>query len=169
MADSIQSDDYAMQLAPFAPDTVERIGELLREKRLDKLVSVVNPLDINPSADDEAHARVAAILAEDPGVDAVILGLDPLSPAMHTLADPGVPAFDLGAEGGIAQLLPEVAARSEKPVIGVIDGGRLYDPLRDALMAGGVPVFPVCDRAVAALAQYIQARLYADLLRGGLV
>ena len=78
-------------------------------------------------------------------------------------------AFDLRAEGGIAQLLPEVAARSEKPVIGVIDGGRLYDPLRDALMAGGVPVFPVCDRAVAALAQYIQARLYADLLRGGLV
>ncbi|WP_028576335.1 acetate--CoA ligase family protein [Desulfomicrobium escambiense] len=168
MADSIQSDDYAMQLAPFAPETVERIGELLREKRLDKLVSVVNPLDINPSADDEAHARVAAILAEDPGVDAVILGLDPLSPAMHTLADTRVPAFDLGAEGSIAQLLPEVARLSDKPVIGVIDGGRLYDPLRDALMAGGVPVFPVCDRAVAALAQYIQARLYADLLRGGL-
>ena len=168
MADSIQSDDYAMELAPFGPGTVEGIGELLREKRLDRLVSVVNPLDINPSADDEVHARVAALVAADPSVDAVILGLDPLSPAMHTLGDTDVAAFDLAAEGGIARLLPEVARKSDKPVIGVIDGGRLYDPLRDALMAAGVPVFPVCDRAVAALAQYIQARLYADLLRGGL-
>ncbi len=168
MADSIQTDDYAMQLAPFAATTVERIGEVLREKRLDKLVSIANPLDINPAADDDAHARVAAILTEDPGVDAVILGLDPLSPVMHTLGRTDVPAFDLAAEGSIARLLPEVAGRSDKPIVGVIDGGRLYDPLRDVLMAGGVPVFPVCDRAVAALAQYIQARLYADVLRGGL-
>jgi acyl-CoA synthetase (NDP forming) len=166
MADSIQSDDYSMQLAPFAPETVDKIAAVLREKRLDALVGIVNPLDINPAADDDAHARIAAILACDPGVDAVVLGLDPLSPAMHTLAETDVPAFDLYAEGGIAQLLPEVVRRSVKPVIGVIDGGRLYDPLRDALMAGGVPVFPVCDRAVAALAQYIQARLHADMLRG---
>lgn len=168
MADSIQSDDYAMQLAPFAQESAEKIAGVLREKRLDALVSIVNPLDINPAADDDAHARIAAILAADPGVDAVVLGLDPLSPAMHTLAETDVPAFDLHAEGGIARLLPEVAKQSDKPIIGVIDGGRLYDPLRDVLMAGGVPVFPVCDRAVAALAQYIQARLYADLLRGGL-
>ncbi len=168
MADSIQSDDYSMQLAPFAPETVDKIAAVLREKRLDALVGIVNPLDINPAADDDAHARIAAILACDPGVDAVVLGLDPLSPAMHTLGETDVPAFDLYAEGGIATLLPDVARQSDKPIIGVIDGGRLYDPLRDMLMAEGVPVFPVCDRAVAALAQYIQARLYADLLRGGL-
>ncbi len=166
MADSIQSDDYAMQLTMLAPDTVENLATVLAEKRLDKLVSITNPLDINPAADDELHARAAAILAADPGVDAVILGLDPLSPAMHTLGDTDVPAFDLDAESGIARLLPEVAAACDKPIIGVIDGGRLYDPLRDRLMAAGVPVFPVCDRAVAALAQYIQARLYADVLRG---
>jgi acyl-CoA synthetase (NDP forming) len=168
MADSIHSDDYSMQLAPFAAETVDRIAEVLREKRLDKLVSIVNPLDINPAADDDAHARIAAILAADPGVDAVVLGLDPLSPAMHTLAETDVPAFDLQAAESIARLLPEVARQSGKPIIGVIDGGRLYDPLHDKLMAEGVPVFPVCDRAVSALAQYIQARLYADLLRDGL-
>lgn len=167
MADSIQSDDYAMQLAPFAQESAEKIAGVLREKRLDALVSIVNPLDINPAADDDAHARIAAILAADPGVDAVVLGLDPLSPAMHTLAETDVPAFDLHAEGGIARLVPEVARQSDKPIIGVIDGGRLYDPLRDVLMAEGVPVFPVCDRAVAALAQYIQARLFADVLRSG--
>jgi len=168
MADSIQTDDYAMQLAPFAAGTVDKIAEVLREKRLDRLVSIVNPLDINPAADDDAHARVAAILAADPGVDAVILGLDPLSPVMHTLGLTDIPAFDLGAPESIARLLPQVARQSDKPIIGVIDGGRLYDALRDVLMAEDVPVFPVCDRAVAALAQYIQARLYADVLRGGL-
>jgi acyl-CoA synthetase (NDP forming) len=168
MADSIQSDDYSMQLAPFAPETVDKIAAVLREKRLDALVGIVNPLDINPAADDGAHACIAGILASDPGVDAVVLGLDPLSPAMHTLAETDVPAFDLRAAESIAKLLPEVVRQSDKPIIGVIDGGRLYDPLRDMLMAEGVPVFPVCDRAVAALAQYIQARLYADVLRGGL-
>lgn len=166
MADSIQTDDYAMQLAPFSAESVENIQTVLREKRLDALVSIVNPLDINPAADDDAHARVAAILAADPSVDAVILGLDPLSPVMHTLAQTDIPAFDLNAEASIARLLPEVARQCDKPIIGVIDGGRLYDGLRDKLMAEGVPVFPVCDRAVAALAQYIQARLYADVLRG---
>ena len=87
MADSIQSDDYSMQLAPFAAETVDKIAVVLREKRLDALVGIVNPLDINPAADDDAHARIAGILASDPGVDAVVLGLDPLSPAMHTLAE----------------------------------------------------------------------------------
>ena len=168
MADSIQTDDYAMQLAPFSSETVDKIAEVLREKRLDGLVSIVNPLDVNPAADDDVHARVAAIVAADPGVDAVVLGLDPLSPVMHTLWQTDIPAFDLGAPESIARLLPQVARQSDKPIIGVIDGGRLYDPLRDVLMAEDVPVFPVCDRAVAALAQYIQARLFADVLRGGL-
>ena len=166
MADSIQSDDYAMQLAPFSSGSMEAIQALLAAKGLDKLVSVANPLDINPAADDELHARIAEVLVADPNVDAVVLGLDPLSPAMHTLIDTDVAAFDLNAPAGIAQLLPEVAGQCDKPIIGVIDGGRLYDSLRDRLMARGVPVFSVCDRAVSALAQYIQARLYADVLRG---
>lgn len=87
---------------------------------------------------------------------------------LFLLAETAIPAFDLSAPESIARLLPEVARESDKPIIGVIDGGRLYDGLRDRLMAEGVPVFPVSDRAVAALAQYIQARLYADVLRGGL-
>jgi len=167
MADSIQADDDVMQLAPLAPDTVERIAAVLREKRLDALVTIANPLDINPAADDDTHARLARILAADPGVDAVVLGLDPLSPAMHTLAETLEPSFDLRAPGSIARLLPEVARETGKPILGVVDGGRLYDGLRDRLTAQGVPVFPVCDRAVAALARYIQARLHAERLRRG--
>jgi acyl-CoA synthetase (NDP forming) len=64
-------------------------------------------------------------------------------------------------------LLAGVAARSEKPVVGVVDGGRLFDPMRDAFIAAGIPVFAVCDRAVAAIAMYIESRLCADGIRNG--
>ena len=51
------------------------------------------------------------------------------------------------------------------PIVAVVDGARLYEPLRDALMAGGIPVFTVCDDAVAALSFYIQGRLRANAIR----
>ena len=167
MADSIHSDDYQMQLASFSADTRHKVTDILNAKKLGGLVTVQNPLDINPSADDEAHATIADILSRDMGVDAVVIGLDPLSPAMHTLHTTDVPAFAMEEENGIVRLLTEVAQQSEKPIIGVIDGGRLYDPMRDALNASGIPMFPVCDRAVAAISLYIEARLYADSIRAG--
>ncbi len=165
MADSIQSDDYHIQLANFSDKTSEKIREILRLKRLDSLVTVGNPLDINPSADDEAHASIVKAIAEDGAVDAIVVGLDPLSPAMHTLLETSTEAFSLHAENGIVALLSDVAKDSEIPIIGVIDGGRLYDPLRDAFLASDIPVFPVCDRAVTALSLYIESRLHADSIR----
>jgi hypothetical protein len=65
----------------------------------------------------------------------------------------------------IDRLLPEVAQETDKPIIGIIDGGRLHDGLRGPLMAVVVPAFPVSARAMAALARYIQARPYAEALR----
>jgi acyl-CoA synthetase (NDP forming) len=165
MADSIHSDDYQMQLAGYSAKTIAQLQEIMVNKRLDGLVTVSNPLDINPSADDETHASVVDILAQDGAIDAIVVGLDPLSPAMHTLFDTSAPSFAMDAENGIVQLLSEVARRSMVPVVGVIDGGRLYDPMRDALLKNGIPVFPVCDRAVAAVSLYIESRLYADIIR----
>jgi acyl-CoA synthetase (NDP forming) len=167
MADSIQSDDYHIQLATYSLSTVAKIRKILISKRLDSLVTVGNPLDINPSADDETHALIVEALAQDGAVDVIVVGLDPLSPSMHTLLDTAAPAFAMDAENGIVSLLSEVIARSKVPIIGVIDGGRLYDPLRDALLKNGIPVFPVCDRAVAAVALYTESRLYMDTIRAG--
>lgn len=165
MADSIKSDDYHIRLANFSAESHKKIAEILKIKKLDSLVTIHNPLDINPSADDETHATVTTILSQDDGIDAVVVGLDPLSPAMHTLLETDVPAFSMTARNGIVPLLSKVGEQSKKPIVGVIDGGRLYDPMRDAFNAAGIPVFPVCDRAVAALALYIEARLYADAIR----
>ncbi len=166
MADSIHSDDFEMQLAKFENSTHDKIAAILKEKRLDAFVSLSNPLDINPAADDDAHTQITKILAEDSGVDAVIVSLDPMSPAMRTLDDTDVPFFDMHQEKSIKNQIIELVNSCDTPIVTVVDGGRLYDPLRDALTDNSVPVFTVCDKAIAALSLYIQGRLHADTIRG---
>lgn len=165
MADSIESDDYHMQLAHFSQETKDKIGNVLQKNRLDDLVTLTNPLDINPAADDKVHADIAELLLQDSGVDGVVLSLDPLSPVMKTLNEEEFPQYDMEAEGSIKTLLEELINKSEKPVVTVVDGGRRYDPLRDALMENGVPVFTVCDRAISVLSLYIEGRLLANAIR----
>lgn len=159
MADSIQGEDFALTMARFSPETNERLRDLFRAKKLDTLVQVANPLDINPASDDETHLRVAEILINDPGVDGLVMGLDPLSPAMRTLPD-GMSEHDtVASEHSIAKLFPALVRSTPKPVVAVVDAGRLYDALARTLADGGVPVFRTCDRAVAALAKYMEGRL----------
>ena len=165
IADNIHTDDFVIQMASFSGDAVAKIEALLEEKGLGSLVEVKNPLDINPGADDEVHTRVVGLLAADPGVDAVVVGLDPLSPAMRTLAESGGHRYGLEDPNSIANALPKVAAAHEKPIVGVVDGGRLYDPLVDVLIKEGMAVFRSSDRAVHALALYIEARLHGERLR----
>ena len=159
MADSIHSDEYQLRLAAFGEDSRTRIRRILEEKKLAALVTVANPLDMNPSADDDVHAAVADILLADPGVDALIMGTDPLSPVTRTLDADG--PFCLADPEALAQRLGVVAAKHDKPMAAVVDGGKRFDALREALLARGIPVFPLCDRAVAAMAKYIEARLLA--------
>jgi acyl-CoA synthetase (NDP forming) len=164
MADNIQSDDYAMQMAPFTPSTVQRMTALLKEKGLDAIVEIKNPLDLNPTADDEAHYRAVESLGQDPNVDAVVVGLDPLSPAMRTLETCETHQYNFDDPGSIAFEMPKIVHSLEKPVVGVVDGGRLYDPLVDELIQKGMAIFRSSDRAVNALALYIEARLLGERL-----
>ncbi len=165
MADNIQSDDFSMKMARFSLAVVRKIETVLADKGLNRLVDVKNPLDINPGADDETHILVVKYLAQDPGVDAVVVGLDPLSPAMRTLAECERRRYDFKDPGSIAAAMPELLSHLEKPVIGVVDGGRLYDPLVDELTHKGMAVFRSSDRAVRALALYIEGRLLAERLK----
>lgn len=165
MADSIQSDDFSMELARFEPETLDAIETILRAKGLSAFVTLSNPLDINPAADDEAHAKITQILANDPNVDAVVVSLDPLSPAMKTLDKTSVKAFHMHGADSILHRMDSLVKTIATPIVTVVDGGRLYDPLRDALMDKGIPVFTVCDKAIAALSLYVQGRLRADAIR----
>ncbi|NDV18201.1 CoA-binding protein [Pseudodesulfovibrio sp. JC047] len=163
IADSIQSDDYKMSLASFSPQSRERIGEVLKAERLDSLVSVHNPLDINAGANDQTHVDMVKILAADENVDAVVIGLGPLGPTTKTL--PGSEAFPMESDASVVNMIIETNKTMDKPLVGVVDGGEMFDPMRRTLNANGVLVFPVCDRAVACLAKFIESRLYADVLR----
>lgn len=165
IADSIQSDDYRMELATFEQRTRETLTEIFRSKNLEELVTIKNPLDMTPGADDETHVMAVGALAKDRNVDAVVVGLDPLSPVMRTLADPESLSFDLEDERSIVKLMEEILPRLDKPVVGIVDGGRLFDPLTDKLKDVGACVFRTADRAVAAIARYVDGRLNMDRIR----
>jgi acyl-CoA synthetase (NDP forming) len=165
MADSIQSDDFSMALAKFEQKTRDTIADMLEARGLSSFVTLSNPLDINPGADDYTHAMITQVLANDPNVDAVVVSMDPLSPAMKTLDKTPVKAFDMHEPDSILHRMESLVSTTQTPIVTVVDGGRLYDPLRDALMDRGIPVFTVCDKAIAALSLYIQGRLRADAIK----
>ena len=72
-----------MSLGAYAESTRSAMQSCINEKHLDKLVTIANPLDINPGADDEVHAHMAELMLNDEGIDAVVIGLDPHSPVTH--------------------------------------------------------------------------------------
>ncbi len=160
MADSILAGGCSLSTAEMGSETTQRLEQILSEKRLDALMEVRNPMDINPGADDEAHLQCTEAFANDPNVDAVVVGLDPMSPVMRTLVENTLrPGYDLDDEQSIAHQMPKMVAAIEKPIIGIIDGGTLYDPLVGQLMDRGVCVFRSCSRGVNALAIYTDARV----------
>jgi len=166
MADSIVAEGCALTMAKINDDTTQRLQEILKAKRLDALMEVRNSMDINPGADDEAHLQCTEAFASDPNVDAVVVGLDPMSPVMRTLVENALrPGYDLSDEDSIAHQMPKMVAEIDKPVIGIVDGGVLYDPLVGQLMDRGVCVFRSCSRGVRALAIYTEARLQSDLIK----
>lgn len=167
MADSIQGDDFHMTLAKLAPATRDAIAVALAAARLDGLVDVKNPMDINPASDDAMHARLMELLAADPGVDAVVASIDPLSPAMRALPPGAASEKTLDDPASIAHLLPPVFRATAKPLVISADGGALFDPLAQQLIDAGIPVFRSADRATRSLAKYVEGRLYAARLRAG--
>ncbi|WP_051305308.1 acetate--CoA ligase family protein [Desulfogranum mediterraneum] len=157
LADYIHTDDYALELAEFSAATTQTLEELMQANRLDKLVTVHNPLDINPGADDRVFAEVIRVLGQDPRIDGLVAGLIPITPAMHSLAD--------GSEGyrrGIYHHMEQLRGSLTKALVLVVDGGRIFDPFVDDLEGLGFPVFRSMDRAVMALALYLEARLKAQ-------
>lgn len=168
MADSILSTDFNMSMGAMEAATVAQLGDILRAKKLDALMEIRNPFDINPGADDEAHVLCTKVMLNDPNIDAVVVGLDPLSPMMRTLDQSPRPGFDIHSAESVTQQLPELVAETDKPIIGIVDGGSLYDPMIEMLKDRGVCTFRSCDQGVRALGKYMTARLYGDQLRASL-
>jgi len=165
MADCIKSDTFSMQMGGLKPETIKRVEEILVAKKLDALVEVRNPIDINPGADDEAHLQITEAFIQDPGIDAVVVGLDPTAPSVRALEQSKLrPGFDLSDPKSTVHLMPPIVERCDKPIIGIVDGGTLYDAMAAKLMDQGVCVFRNCARGTKALVRYFEARLNAEKL-----
>jgi acyl-CoA synthetase (NDP forming) len=166
MADFIESATFAMEMGALDTGTVSRLEEILKAKKLDALVEVRNPIDINPGADDEAHLQIVEAFLQDPEIDAVVVGLDPTAPSVRALESSKLrPGFDITDPKSTVHLMPPLVDRNDKPVIGIVDGGQLYDAMAARLMDQGVCIFRNCARGTKALVRYIEARLYADALK----
>jgi acyl-CoA synthetase (NDP forming) len=159
MADNIHADDFDLHMAVFSGETRRRIHQALLACRLEKLVEVKNPLDMNPAATDSLMQEVVSALAVDPGVDLAVIGIIPLAPAMSTLDR------DDHGRTGIADLILPIAAACPRPIIAVVDGGGMYDAMARDLQDRGMAVFRDADRAVRAVGIYVQSRLAAENLR----
>jgi len=166
MADFTETDNFAMEMGELAPGTVAKLDEILLAKKLNALVEVRNPIDINPGADDEAHLQIVEAFLQDPAIDAVVVGLDPTAPSVRALEQSKLrPGFDITDPKSTVHLMPPLVERNDKPVIGIVDGGQLYDAMSAGLMDRGVCIFRNCARGTRALVRYVEARLYAAALR----
>lgn len=166
MADFTQSDGNSMEMGALEPDTVKQVEAILVARKLDALVEVRNPIDINPGADDEAHLQIVEAFLADPNIDAVVVGLDPTAPSVRALEESRLrPGYDISDPKSTVNLMPPLVERHEKPVIAIVDGGQLYDAMSAGLMDRGVCVFRNCARGTRALVRYVAARRYAEALR----
>jgi acyl-CoA synthetase (NDP forming) len=162
MADSIRQEGAELRLAPFSDGSAEEMRTTLEDFRLDGLVDVKNPLDVTPMANDAAYASLIESVLGDRDVDAVVAGIIPLTPAMQTLEQDEGHRESIDDPGSIAQLLPQIAAVSSKPLVAIVDSGDLFDPLAETLLAGNLPVFRSADRAVRALARWVDVKRTVD-------
>jgi len=157
MADNLEGEHHRLEFAEFTDETKTRLAEILARFRLDELVNIKNPMDINPMAVDRAHVELAKAFNDDPNVDVIIHGCVPLSPQMKT-REPGGPEGDGIADPESFTQLLIGAFRNEitKPIVVVLDAGSLYDPMEKMFLDAGIPVFRSADEAIKAVGRWMQ-------------
>ena len=145
------------RLEPPTEETAGRITTILRECRLEKIVDVQNPIDVNPTMGDAAFAETARAVLQDEAVDVGVVGCVPLTGALDTL--PGEGGFP---DDSVVRRLVRLKDEIEKPWIAVVDAGALYDPMARELQSEGIPVFRSADRAMRVFERFCAARLSGD-------
>ncbi|MBX7134582.1 MAG: indolepyruvate oxidoreductase subunit beta [Fimbriimonadaceae bacterium] len=136
-----------------------RLRDILAEQGLDQLVSARNPLDLTPMARESAYEAVTLAALDEEQIDAVILSCVPLTPQLKTSAE------EIAQGESLAQLVPQWARSSPKPLVFVLDAGPRYDALASAVREGGVPVFRTADSAGRCLARYMRSRMRKEAAR----
>jgi acyl-CoA synthetase (NDP forming) len=152
IADSIAGPRYRVEIAPIGATTSARIAFALEKGGLGKLVNPRNPLDLTPMAGEDVYDGALRAMAEDASVDALLVGVVPLTAALKTV--PG----EFEDPGSLVSVLPRFFFETDKPMVVVVDSGSAYEPFCRALRAAGLPVFNSADQAVRSLGRYLAHR-----------
>jgi acyl-CoA synthetase (NDP forming) len=141
---------YGLSLARFAPETERRLREFLPG-----IVDVHNPVDATPVCPTDAFVGCVEAIAEDPGVDAVVVAVVPDTPALETLPKGEGHDEDISRPTSYPSRLIEVYRKSPKPMIFSLDAGAPYEPCVRMMKAAGLPCFRKVDRAMRVLAAFL--------------
>lgn len=155
MADAIRGQRYRVEMASLSDRSQARLAEALAGHGLGGLINARNPLDLTPMAPEGAYEDAVRVLLEADAVDAVVVGIVPLTSALKTTAG------EIEDPGSLVHRLPALFRNTRKPMIAVVDSGPLYDPLVRGLRAGGLPVFRSADQAIRSLGRYLCHRVEA--------
>jgi len=159
IADNLLGEDYRLEIADLGEDTRNRLKAILAGAKLESLAAVHNPLDVTPMASEDVYVAVLDALLGDPGIDAVVIAIVPLSPILHTLpTERGDNTCDT-PQSSIVARITALGRTSEKPLVVVVDSGPLYDFLAEDFQTQGLPVFRSADIAVGVLGKYMHNRL----------
>jgi len=149
MADAIRGQRYRVEIPSLSDAVKAQLSAVLEARGLSGLVNPRNPLDITPMADEEVYEDAVRVLLESDEVDALVVGVVPLTAALKTVGD------ELDDPGSLAVRLPRLFEAADKPLAVVVDSGPRYEPLVRALRSRGVPVFPSADQAIRSLGRYL--------------
>jgi indolepyruvate ferredoxin oxidoreductase beta subunit len=153
MADAVLGQRYRVEMARLSDASRARLAEVLERSDLGRLVNARNPLDLTPMASEAAYEGVLQVLLDRDDVDALIVGIVPLTAALRTLPE------ELSAEGALPSVLGRLVATSDKPLVVVVDSGPRFEPFVRAIRLGGIPVFRSADQAVRSLGRYLCHRV----------
>lgn len=156
MADAIEGQRYSVTMQPLGDASRGRLRDVLSRHGLGNLVDARNPLDLTPMASDEVYEDAIRVLLEADEIDALVVGIVPLTTALKT------GAAELSDPGSIAERLCGLFEGTDKPLIAVVDSGPAYIPLVQALRRRGLPVFPSADQAIRSLGRYLCHRAGAE-------
>lgn len=113
-----------------------------------------NPVDATPMATTRQFVAAAEAMAEDDGVDALLVSPIPVTPALDNLS-PDIAGWthreNIHSPGSLPSELLALFRRTGKPIAVSVDSGRLYDDFVQLLQRGGIPVWRKIDRASRAL------------------
>lgn len=120
-----------LKIAEFTPETISRL-----QHELPPMANVFNPIDVIGDARSDRYWIAIDAALKDPGVDALLVLFTPQASSETELT---------------AQLITELAAKSEKPVVTSFMGAVSLVKALEILQAGKIPNYAFPERAVNAL------------------